>query len=293
MSFRAKVRRDIDTRAGYPQLVVRRKRFRQFFETRAQKVAAAIGAAILAGIGGGIATWILTTTQHATKRVLGESAGGPLVVHIAAPGTFFAAHPFAPYYVMSHSRFPAGPNGLSKDARDEKSDSGLDLAWLEAHGGIAGSPQIVRLELRGTADEPVTITAIRPLVVKRSAPVRGWYVASPACGVEPVRVAEINLDKPGSPAEMFDESTGEKIAALSVTRTDAEQIELHAETSRAAAWRARLFYSGPKGDGSVTIDDSGKPFEVTTETASEGYKRSGTSRFAREHEWDQEGIRAC
>jgi hypothetical protein len=264
---------------------------RRFFETRTQKVAAAIGAAVLAGIGGGIATWILTTAQHTTKRVLGGSAGAPLAVHVAAPGTFFAAHPFAPYYVMPRTRFP-DPSSISKDALDEKREGGIDLAWLASHGGIAGSPQIVRLELRGTADEPVTINAIRAVVVERSAAVRGWYVASPACGVEPVRVAELDLDRPGAPAQIVDESTGEKISALSVTRTDAEQLELHAEASAAVTWRAQLFYSGPKGNGSVTVDDSGKPFRVTTEKASDGYRPEG-ARLAREHAWDRGGITAC
>jgi hypothetical protein len=264
--------------------------------TRSRKIGAAVGAAVLAGIGGGIATWLLTAAQQTTKHVFDGSAA-PLVVHVAAPGTFVPDHPYAPYYVIPRSRFPAGPNGISKQelAASGRTDTGVARGWLEAHGGIAGSPQIVRLELRGTADEPVTVTAIRPLIVKRSAPVRGWYVAAPGCGAVPVRIARINLDAANSAAEMWDDSTGKKILALSVTRTETEQIELHADTSAAVAWRAKVFYNGPKGDGSLIVDDAGKPFQVTTETASNGYRPQPSAKalFTREHGWDESGIAAC
>jgi hypothetical protein len=45
----------------------------------------------------------------------------------------------------------------------------------------------------------------------------------------------------------------------------------------------------------VLVDDSGKPFQVTTETASDGYRPPTPpgKRFTREHDWDREGITAC
>jgi hypothetical protein len=138
--------------------------------TRGRKIAAIVGAAVLAGIGGGIATWLLTAAETTTKRVFAGATSKALVIRVAAPGTFWANHPYAPYYVVPHSRFSHGPNGISKEdlaamsEADEKNDTGIDFAWMRAHGGVAGSPQVVRLELRGTTDEPVTVTAIRAVV---------------------------------------------------------------------------------------------------------------------------------
>ena len=269
--------------------------------TRGRKIAAIVGAAVLAGIGGGIATWLLTAAETTTKRVFAGAASKALVLRVAAPGTFWSNHPYAPYYVVPYSRFSHGPNGISKGdlsamSEAEKNDIGIDFAWMRAHGGVAGSPQVVRLELRGTTEEPVTVTAIRALVVERSAPVRGWYVAAPGCGAVPVRSADINLDSPNAPVKMIDPQTGKRILAVSVTRTDTEQIELHAYTKKAVAWRARLFYSDAKGDGSMIIDDAGKPFRVTSEDPSDGYRAAGFDNnpgFTREHQWDRRGLGAC
>jgi hypothetical protein len=58
-------------------------------------------------------------------------------------------------------------------------------------------------------------------------------------------------------------------------------------------WNLELFYSGPDGDGSVTVDDAGKPFRVTTESASDGYEPVSATQVKREHAWDANGIVAC
>ena len=181
-----------------------------------------------------------------------------------------------------------------------KANDFLDADWDLAHGGVAGSPQVVRLEVRGTTDEPVIITAIRVRVLRRRPPVKGWYVASPACGAAPVRIAEIDLDRAQAPVGYYeaDGNAGPRTLALSVSRTNAEQIELHASTRTArVAWEAEVYYSGPAGDGSLAVTDAGKPFEVTSETASAGYRppeAAGSARkLRREHAWDGHGISAC
>jgi len=104
----------------------------------------------------------------------------------------------------------------------------------------------------------------------------------------------MNLDAAPPSVEYYadDTSPPTKRLALSVTRTDPEQVELHAITRNALVeWRARVFYSGPDGDGSLTVDDNGRPFRVTTETSSAGYANEGVGSISREHFWDKSGIR--
>ena len=266
--------------------------------TRGRKIAAAIGAAIVVAIGGIVATWITNAAESTTKHIL-NPAGAPIQVRVAGAGTFFSGHVYAPYYVVPRTRV-ASPAAIGQTdlAKMAKAEGFLDYAWMNAHGAVPGSPQIVRLEVRGKGDEPVIVNAIRAKVVSRQTPVDGWYIAAPGCGAEPVRVAAIDLDTP-RPTVGYVDARGESThLALSVTRTDAELIELQASTRHASfAWQAEVFYSGPKGDGSLTVDDHGSPFRVTTETGSDGYRpdfaASDGPSLKREHRWDKRGILAC
>jgi hypothetical protein len=147
--------------------------------------------------------------------------------------------------------------------------------------------------------EPVIITAIAPQIVARRRAVKGWYLASPGCGAEPLRLATFDLDRPTRFAGYVDtEGRESKTLAISVTRTDPEVIEIHATTRTALIdWRAKISYSAAGGDGQITIDDVGRPFRVSTETASDGYSRefddSGKVTVKRRHEWDGTGISGC
>ena len=266
---------------------------RGILATRGRKIGAAIGAAILASVGAGIAAWILNGAESATKNVLGGSGGAPLVVHVARPDTFTSAHAFAPYYVVPGSQV-SSPTELP--AEELKGDEPFDFTFAERHGGIAGSPEIVQLRLSASGDEPVTINAIRIKVVRRASPVQGWYAVAPGCGGSLIRIADIDLDKPSAPIRFFAKGSEQKQLALFVTRTDVEVIQLWARTRTALVdWTAEVFYSGPKGDGSVTVDDNGRPFRVTTETASEGYQLAftGGQKVQRMPDWDKTGIVAC
>jgi hypothetical protein len=260
--------------------------------TRGRKIGAAVGAAFLAGIGGGIAAWTLNTAEETTKKAFAGQPDAPLQIRVARPGTVSSGHPWAPYYVIPQTR-AARPPQLT----EAELNSGIAIdEWARGHGGVPGSPGIVRLQLRAATDEPVIVNAIRVNVVDRTDPVQGWFVANPGCGAEPVRIANVDLD--ASPPTVQYEGSGppSRQLTLSVTRTDVELVELHASTRKATVdWTAEVFYSGPDGDGSIVVDDAGRPFQVTTETQSEGYRRSfdGDAKLVREPGWDETGISAC
>ncbi len=257
-------------------------------------IAGTIAGTFVVAVGGALANWTIGGAEHATKKVL-QGTKAPLTVRVLRPGTYGSGHVYAPYYIVPTARV-ADPTALPK-ADLGHSETFFDYAWSLEHGAVPGDPQVVRLELRGRGDEPVTVSGIRALVVGRTAPVAGWYVADPACGPEPVRLATIDLDAGVPKVEYWDDSGPHKDLAVSVTRSDLELIELHASSKRSTVdWRAQVFYSGPEGEGTVTVDDGGKPFRVSTESASAGYRpdfAGGKPKLVREHSWDKNGITAC
>lgn len=269
---------------------------------RGRKIVASILVAFVGGVGIAVFAWAKSAGESAANKVLAGSQAVPLQVRVAQPGTFFTGSVIDDYYV-----FRQGP--LSSPARAVEagwskawatSNDILDYHWVKTHGGIAGSPEVVLLELRGKSDEPVIVTAISPEIIRREPPVRGWYIAAPACGAEMVWTADINFDtaRPRVAYWRADGKGAAKHLALTVSRTDPVQIELHASTRQAMVeWRAKVFFSGPSGDGSITVDDQGKPFQVSTETESKGYSLGAYNpnhhTVVRMHDWDKYGITAC
>lgn len=202
----------------------------------------------------------------------GESiASAPLRVSVLAPGSFESAHPYAPYYVVPRKRF-RDPSKLSRLARNKlmtKPESAL------VKGALAGSPQIVRLRLRATSDEPVTVEAVRFDVVSRARPLRGWFTALSGCNGEPVRRAQADLDS-RRPSVRYVSARGaaSPALALEVERAAPQVLELRAATrSHRVAWTAELSVRDEDGrSSSVVVDDAGKPFRVTSARASRGYE---------------------
>jgi len=259
--------------------------------TRAKKVRAFIVGAIVLGVG----TWITNLTtdlfHSTTERIF---AGPALSVRVVPAGEFFPNHPYAPYYVVDDQEVP-GPTALTDaSAKGLLNEDPKGVAGV----GVAGSPEIVRLELRAKSDEPVILEAIRVNVIKTASRVSGWFVAKPACGVQPVRVVDVDLDA-SPPAIGYVDPSGRpsRTLALRIGRTEPEVLELQASTVKSTVdWTAELLFSGPDGADSVQIDDGGDPFRVTTPIGSKGYRPrpsgSGGVSFQREPAWDH-GIQAC
>jgi hypothetical protein len=263
-----------------------------------QKAAAGtIATAFLVAIGGTLAAWVMRGAESATQQVLnlGNEPDSPISIRVLEPGTYVSAHVYAPYYIVGKNQV-ADPGDLPQ-AETADQATFFDHAWAQRHGAVAGSPQIVRLEIRAKGDEPITINAIGANVLERREPVEGWYVASPICGFEPIRVGLIDLDEPSPTARFLDDAGSPAPLALSVTRTDVELVELQASSGRSAIdWAPEIFYSGPEGEGSLTVSDDGHPFRVSSERASDGYTFGfvgETSSLVREPSWDVNGITAC
>jgi hypothetical protein len=228
---------------------------------------------------------VLVAGAYAVQRLLFGGDDEPsepasVGVQVLAAGTFTAAHPYAPYYVVP-TRKMSGPSKLSLAATAKfvtQPESAL------AKGATAGSPQIVRFELRGQDERPVTVEALRVKVVSDSRPLKGWFIASPGCGVErTVRVANVNLDVARKRTRELE---------IEIARTQRKTVEIQASTRRhRVAWVAELTVSGEgRSRATITVDDSGQPFRMTSPTASRGYEpvygATGITGFDRRRGWD-------
>lgn len=222
----------------------------------------------------------------------GEAKPAPVSVLVLPPGTFAGAHPYAPYYVVPRKRF-ATPSKLSRPARNKlvtQPESALQK------GALAGSPQVVRLELRATSDEPVTVDAVRVKVISDARPLAGWYTAAASCDFEGVRRARIDLDRPRRPARYVDPGGGASRApGIKLSGSNPAVIELQAATRRSrVAWTAELTVTAGGGEPQTVtvVDDDGEPFRVTSERSSQAYRPiygiSGIIGYARER-----GLEGC
>ncbi|HTN23639.1 MAG TPA: hypothetical protein VL120_06595 [Solirubrobacteraceae bacterium] len=227
-----------------------------------------------------------------TEQIAGPP---PVRVRVLAPGTFQAAHAYAPYYVVPDKRL-ASPAGLSEAATNRfvtRPEAAL------AKGGQAGSPQIVRLELRSTTNDPVTVVGVKFDVVSDARPLKGWFTAQPACSFARVRVVRGSLDGRRTVRYVDAKGASSRKLALALDRTRPAVLELQAATSRhRVAWTARLAVSR---DGAaaqtVKVDDNGAPFRVTSARSARGYAptfgATGIDGFARDRSWDRGRITGC
>ena len=221
---------------------------------------------------------VLAGGAYAVDALLlsGDDAGtkpdpsASLRVSVMAPGTFESAHPFAPYYVVPRTRF-RDPSQLSRVARNKIV---TDPESALPKGGIAGSPQIVRLSLRSTGAGRVTVSKVSFRVVSDAPALRGWFTALSGCQAAPVRRAQGSLGSRDAVRYVSANGVVSRNLALEVTRAAPQVIELRAATSRRrVAWTAQLAVSDDDGNAAtVSVDDGGKPFRVTSASASRGYE---------------------
>jgi hypothetical protein len=192
-------------------------------------------------------------------------------VRVLAAGSFESAHPYAPYYVVPRSRV-RDPSRLSRQARNKIMSQ---PASALSKGAVAGSPQIVRLALRSTAADPVTVEAVRFRVASRARPLHGWFTALSGCQAKPVPRAQADLDA-RRPSVRYVSSGGvvSRNLALEVGRAGQPVIELRVATARhRVAWTAELSVRDRGGHAStVVVNDGGKPFRVTSPRSSRGYE---------------------
>jgi hypothetical protein len=157
---------------------------------------------------------------------------------------------------------PADLRGLEHMAEYEK--------WAQSKGGVPAQTLALRMTVRATGSAPVVLNGLRIDVVRRSAPLSGWFRFPDAgCGVQPVRSIEIDMDRnPVRPMITEVDATGQEkpprlFKALRVTRTDIEVFEIHARTVKSdVAFKMTLLYQSEDEAGELPVE-GGRTYRVT------------------------------
>jgi hypothetical protein len=159
------------------------------------------------------------------------------------------------------------PSELPAGLRDPYDNSAERAAWAVDHGAVAAETLALRLSVRARDDTPVILHGLRVDIVRRDAPLGGWFLVPDAgCGGQLVRSVDVDLDEdPVVP--MLAPRQGEPRpfdVTLRVSDTDPEVYEIHAQTfSHHVEFRLVLLYDSETGVGEYVVDNDGAPFAVS------------------------------
>ncbi|MFE9493769.1 helix-turn-helix domain-containing protein [Streptomyces collinus] len=135
--------------------------------------------------------------------------------------------------------------------------------WVKAQGAVAADAQRVALTVQGTGDDTVVIESLHIRVVDSSPP-PAWnaYLGSSGCGggVE-TRSFDTDLDA-GHPVIV--PKAGQRDVPYKVSQSDPEvlYITAHARTHD-VHWYVELQWSSGGRQGTIRIDDHGRPFRTS------------------------------
>ncbi|MFC7886368.1 helix-turn-helix domain-containing protein [Streptomyces sp. NPDC057376] len=137
------------------------------------------------------------------------------------------------------------------------------VGWAAAHGAVSANRQTAVLTVQGTGPETVVLEALHVRVVNSGAPL-DWnqYVMGNGCGGEvSVKAFDVALDM-GNPLAM--PIGGQRDFPYSVSESDPEVFHVNAHTSdHDVSWYLELEWSSGGREGTLRVDDHGKPFRTS------------------------------
>ncbi|MGW1775772.1 helix-turn-helix domain-containing protein [Streptomyces sp. NPDC002104] len=144
-------------------------------------------------------------------------------------------------------------------------------AWAAGRGAVHAGTQIVEVTLLGTGPDPVILEDLEVRVAGRRAPLR-WnvYQMSQGCGggLTPAGFT-VNLDAPRPQARpVAGNDQGDKIEApafpFRVSAAEPAVLRVVASSTGCDCdWYLDLRWSGPKGSGTLRLDEGGRPWRIS------------------------------
>ncbi|MET8817990.1 helix-turn-helix domain-containing protein [Streptomyces rochei] len=143
--------------------------------------------------------------------------------------------------------------------------------WAATQSAVHGGKTLVRLSTQGLSDTAVVLEALRVRVVGRTAPAEGnAYAMDQGCGgsITPRHFAvDLDKDRPIARAVAGNDA-GSPIPAVRmpyrVSAKDPEVLLVAAETGSCdCRWYLELDWSSQGRQGTVRIDDDGRPFRTS------------------------------
>jgi len=233
--------------------------------------------------------------KFSPKKVIGWATG----IFVTALATFLGAQLTGLFNTVKETAFPETPITVSatiksgcplvfrssQDAVQQEFDAALrrnanavlpDLAHLD------GDETTVEITVQGSAGDPVILSGVDMVVVKRERP--NGIAVGQCGGVQPVRTFTANLDEQ-SPA-LVPLTGGDPASApapdfpFRVSATDPEVFHVIASTRQCdCSWTLQLKWSAHGKTGSVPIDNHGKPFETVASSGLPRYYQSPDNRL--------------
>jgi hypothetical protein len=146
-------------------------------------------------------------------------------------------------------------------------------SWAIAQGAVDGGASTLNITLQGRSGTAVVLHALRvELVHRRTPPRQTAYQVLPECGGGVVlRHFAVNLDAAVPVAGAKPGNDGAPISAVrfpyTVSDSDPEVFQIRATTTRCdCAWYLTLDWSSGEQEGTLRIDDRGRPFRTTSIT---------------------------
>ncbi|MFE7856909.1 helix-turn-helix domain-containing protein [Streptomyces sp. NPDC057403] len=155
--------------------------------------------------------------------------------------------------------------------------------WVGALGGVPGGEQMLALTVQGTGKATVVLEALHVRVVDKSAPL-AWndFTMGVGCGGG-VRTAAFGVDlDAGRPA--LSPKNGERDFPYKVSESDPEVFYVFADArAHDVSWYLELDWSSGDRQGTVRVDDRGKPFRTSGNVGRPAYTHPlGSSEWGRD-----------
>jgi transcriptional regulator with XRE-family HTH domain len=145
------------------------------------------------------------------------------------------------------------------------------VGWATAYGAVSANRQTVALVVQGTGPETVVLEDLHVRVVN-SMPPLDWnqYVMGNGCGGQvDVKGFDVALDL-GKPLAM--PIGGQRDFPYSVSESDPEVFHVNAHTGgHDVSWYLELEWSSGGREGTVRVDDHGRPFRTSASKDDSSY----------------------
>jgi hypothetical protein len=182
---------------------------------------------------------------------------------LVKPDDFTSGVPWVPTYVIPRS-LTRGELPVSGD------DRGNLYEWANQMAGTNATDTLVRLVIRGDSASPVILQNLDVEVVNRQPALAGTFIGQDGLG-SGVTVRYVSADLDSTPPDVrFVNPAGETldVLPLQVTPSDVEVIDIYAFSLECdCEWVVNLVFAVDGETESMTVDDDGKPFRTTSDTA--------------------------
>lgn len=186
------------------------------------------------------------------------ATGAPLAV---ATRPYVYDEPCSQHFLVDSEPAQVGPPASEQDAP----------RWAAAYGAVSSGEQRVALTVQGTGAETVVLNALHVRVLSKHAPL-AWndYAMGVGCGGGVgTKSFDIALDS-GSPAVTV--KNGQRDFPYKVSESDPEVFYVTAHTTaHDVRWDLTLDWSSGDRNGTVHIDDAGRPFRTSADVGRPGY----------------------